>query len=173
VIIRRELLRLARGRVDFGEFARSTRPLWAAMARRMARRWGLPGSVELEDLEQEMLLTVHRVLPKWDRRRASVERYVLWQANYAAKRWLHSQRKALRLSDRSPSRAAVPESWLPPRAVRDEEKVLPTAEDVAMIRQALSRLPSEHRTALFRGARSGSRRGVKLAVARLKEELSG
>jgi len=102
------LERLRDGEISFREFEKQTRPRWESYAWSLVRRWAPPPSMSIDDVVQELLLAAWWVLPSFDPHAGpSLRRYVVYNAMALAKRAIHSERKALRLSDKSPSRHAI------------------------------------------------------------------
>lgn len=96
---------LRSGRVGFDEFARETSTTWSRLARYVLSRWPTPDAVESIDVEQELLIAAWRAVGDWDPNRGvAIDVHVRWSAITAAKKWIHRQRGALRIDDRSPSR---------------------------------------------------------------------
>lgn len=99
-----ELMGVRTGAVPFTQFARATRQRWQMMARWLYRRWPLPGSVEREDIEQELMFWAWHFVGKWDPNRGvAIDRYVVWNAMDKAKKWLHVQRGAIHRRDNDKS----------------------------------------------------------------------
>lgn len=99
---------LRSGRVSFTEFSRETAADWLRIARYVLGRWQVPDAVEVIDVEQELIIAAWRACLEWDPSRGvAIDVHVRWRAITAAKKWLHRQRGALRLDDRSPSRHPV------------------------------------------------------------------
>lgn len=74
-------------------------------ARALAKRWRVPSTVTPEDIAQELLLGVVQASREYDPGRGVDWRnFVLWHATVNAKRWIHRQRGALRLSGKARSR---------------------------------------------------------------------
>lgn len=106
--IRTEAARLLAGEKTFEQFYRATRVEWRREAQRLLRMWRLPAAVELEDVEQELVSAAWQVLGQFDASRGvELGAWLNWNAHASTKRWLHRQRKALRLSGKSESRHAV------------------------------------------------------------------
>lgn len=102
------LMALRSGMIDFPAFVAETRAVWGRFARYLARRWRPPSGVEIADLEQEVLLSGWEAVRRWDPARGvPIDQYVTFQALDRAKKWLHTQRKALRRDDSAPSRAPM------------------------------------------------------------------
>ncbi len=91
------LMLLRDGAITFDEFERRTRPLWHYMSARLVRvqlRGFRVLGVGEEDVRQEMLLAAWVFTGKWDPRYGvEIDRYVIFNANDKAKKWLLSQAK--------------------------------------------------------------------------------
>lgn len=97
-----KLRELHEGKIDFQAFVVATRPVFRAMAMSLARRWRPPEWYTLEDVEQELYLGAWRAVfgregkggrwVEYDPERASLVRYVMFNAMYEAKRKLHVAR---------------------------------------------------------------------------------
>lgn len=103
------------GGMSFEAFAIATRPEWKRLARHLLSHWSVPDAVEPEDIEQELMLGAWRALNNWRENGAELGVHVVWNAITDAKKWIHSQRAALRRNDRSPSRHPVSLSKLSSR----------------------------------------------------------
>jgi hypothetical protein len=103
------LEQLRANQITFTEFARTTRANWDRMACALLRRWrDVPAACAPEDLSQEMLTQVPALLAQYDPAHGKpLEGFVVWNATYTAKRWLHKQRGAARYSDKAKSRCPV------------------------------------------------------------------
>lgn len=82
------------GELSFAAFEKQTRPVWTALAINLLKRWPGPQAVEREDLIQELLLGAWLALPKWKAGKSPLRNFIVWQAMYSAKNWLHAQRGA-------------------------------------------------------------------------------
>jgi hypothetical protein len=106
------LEKLRSGAMTFADFLVETKGDWRRMAAKLFGRWRLPCGVTEDDVEQEMLLAAWRSAMNppgknggWDPSRGvPLVTHVLWSAHAAAKKWIHTQRKAKRRDDRAPSR---------------------------------------------------------------------
>lgn len=106
-----ELIALRQGEMSFDEFAVATRREWRGLALMLLRRWEAPFAVDADDLVQELLVAAWQAVGSYDpehKGRVTLKRYVVYSAVDKAKKWLHSQRKAYRGSDLSPSRLHTP-----------------------------------------------------------------
>lgn len=83
------------GEIDLNRFFKDTKPVFEACASRLMRRWRTPIAVEREDVVQELMVCSIKFFKKWDPE-VGVElgRYVLWNAQDKAKKWMHKQRGA-------------------------------------------------------------------------------
>lgn len=150
-----ELQALRGGAMTFVQFERATRLEWYRLAAYLLRRWQAPAAAGLDDLVQEMLLEAWRVVGRYDPRRGvRLDKYVTWNAVNVAKKWLHRQRRAYKLDDRSPSRHPLCLSSLDEDAPRRLEPVADCdveeeADRTRQIAVALSRLTDELDRELF------------------------
>lgn len=106
-----ELIALKTGAITFDAFAVATRREWERLSGKLLSRWEAPEAVEREDLVQEMLIAAWRAVDQYDSAHPSdtaIERFVVFHAVDKAKKWLHTQRRAYRGSDKSVSRNHVP-----------------------------------------------------------------
>ena len=110
--LQNELLRYHRGEVTFDAFARTTHKTWVALATQLHRRWKCTPAVSVDDVQQQLLVAAWRCIPKWQPARASLQRFVIYNAYDKAKKWVHKQRNAYRRDDKSPSRVPVPLAML-------------------------------------------------------------
>lgn len=95
----------------FDEFYRKTLPQFTLLANHLLNRWTCPRGVEAGDVVQEMYMTVHKILPKYDPSKGvALERYIIWNSCASAVRWIHTQRNAYRRDDKAPSRFPISES---------------------------------------------------------------
>jgi DNA-directed RNA polymerase specialized sigma24 family protein len=173
--MQRELEALRAGRLTFDGFVRATRLEWFRLAAYLLRRWSAPADVGLEDLVQEMLLGAWDVVGRFDPRRGkSVQQFVVWNAVTRAKKWLHKQRCAYKLDDRSPSRHALCMAALDEDAGRRLEPVaveLPAdaVDRTRALAEAVGRLESDVDRALLLclvDARGDVERAARDVVAR-------
>lgn len=153
--MRRELDALREKRITFNAFVILTRLEWYRLAAYLLRRWQAPADVSLDDLVQEMLLEAWTVVDEYDPNRGvSIEKFVTWNAVSRAKKWLHRQRSAYRVDDRSPSRHPICFSALDEDAERRLEPVIEATEEEEVdrktsIRRALEALPDDLDRALL------------------------
>jgi hypothetical protein len=114
VNLRACLLLLRNGRLRFARFAQRTAGTWQRLARYLVARWPLPACCELRDVEQELLLAVAQLVPRWDPSRGvEIARFVVWNACNRAKRWMHRQRGATRTGGHAPGVARSGPDWKP------------------------------------------------------------
>lgn len=87
------------------QWCREHRKDIARFARWLLKRWSVPAGVTADDVEQELRLGAVLALRDYDESRGSMTRdkFVWWSAVSHAKRWIHTQRGALRRSGHSPS----------------------------------------------------------------------
>ena len=96
------------GEISFNVFVSRTNGSWNNLSAFIYNRWSLPASVGQEDIKQEMLLAAYKAVSAWDSSRdVTLKNFVIWHAITAAKKFMNSQRAALRRDDRSPSRHAI------------------------------------------------------------------
>ena len=102
--------RLRDGRSTFDEFVRETRQRWAAMARWLMRRMHLPGWVEPQDIEQDLMAEAWKATWKFEPGRGSMtlERFVRVTAVNETKKRLHKARGANMHTCSGPSRIDLP-----------------------------------------------------------------
>lgn len=102
------------GAITFAELSRRTHPHWLRLAAYLLRKWRAPTWVADEtDLVQEMLAAAWIALREWDPERGvPLRSYVIFNSVDKAKKFLHTQRKALRRDDKAPSRHPIPVSAL-------------------------------------------------------------
>jgi DNA-directed RNA polymerase specialized sigma24 family protein len=106
--MRHWLTAVRKGEIGFNTFALETRGDWERLSQVLVNRWVVPSTVTLEDLVQEMLIEVWLQLPNWNPERGTpIEKFVVFTACVAAKRWIHRQRKAKRLDGSAHSRSAI------------------------------------------------------------------
>lgn len=142
-MIAAEIRRLYDGEATFRQFVKKTSSEWKALATYLHRRWPTPEGVTVEDVVQEMLIATWGSIygadrfKKWDPSRGvALDRYVLWQAMTAAKKWLHAQRAALRHDDRSPSRFALSFASLGSEAERQLlSRVIKEFDELELLRE--------------------------------------
>jgi len=172
--VQRELEALGAGRLTFDGFARATRLEWFRLAAYLLRRWQAPADVGLEDLVQEMLLEAWSISARFDPGRGkTIQQYVTWNAVSRAKKWLHRQRCAYKLDDRSPSRHALCMASLDDDAPRRLEPAAPAVPEertrTRAVAEALGRLDSDVDRALLLSlvdARGDVERAARDVVAR-------
>jgi DNA-directed RNA polymerase specialized sigma24 family protein len=106
---------------------------WKRYAASLLKRWQVPAAVEVSDVVQELLMSVSRHLAIWDSTRAAADKFLVWSATTETKRWLHRQRSAKRLDDRSPSRHPFSFSTFPwtERSTSKSSDDLFTASDIS------------------------------------------
>lgn len=102
-----ELQRYQRGEIPFDDFARLTHKTWVAFSVHLLGRWKAPPAVAPEDLQQELLVTCWRCVPKWEADKAPLLKFVVYNCMDKAKKWLHKQRNAYRRDDKSPGRFPI------------------------------------------------------------------
>lgn len=84
------LTSLAAGDITFNEFATKTHGDFTALATSVANRWGkLPLTLQLDDLRQEMLLSVHISLPDHNPARGGIRKFIVFCACSAARKELY------------------------------------------------------------------------------------
>lgn len=110
--LRAELLRVREGVLTWDAFFRVTAKDWRRLAEHLYDRWPSPAGVSAEDVEQELRVAAWQLMPQWKPELADVDRFIVWNAATAAKRWLHRQRNARRREDTSVGRFPVPLSSL-------------------------------------------------------------
>lgn len=90
----------------FRVFQTATLKDWQRIARMLLRRFKCPiGVVDQEDITQELLIGCFVGVQTFDPDRGvTLRSFVLFTAISRAKKWLHTQRKALRRADNAPSR---------------------------------------------------------------------
>lgn len=81
------LNKLREGRLSFDAFARETRGDWERLGNKMLGRWKVPGSVDIDDVVQEMLVEAWEAVSEFDGR-GKMKPYVVWRAMTVAKRFL-------------------------------------------------------------------------------------
>lgn len=88
-----ELRALHAKRIPFRQFYLRTRSEWQRMATALHRRWHLPPTVTIDDVEQEMLLGAWISIGKWEAHRGPMLAvFVVWGAHNHATKWIHKQR---------------------------------------------------------------------------------
>lgn len=95
------------GHVTFDRFIQATRETWRRYALYLLRRWRPPCSVDVADMEQELILAAWHALSAFEPGRTTLKKFVVFSACDKAKKWLHKQRDAYRRDDKAPSRAAL------------------------------------------------------------------
>jgi len=123
---------VAEGRVTFDAFARQTSGDFAALAAHFARKYrgDLPGGMQLDDLVQEMLLSVHIHLQTFDPTKGSIAQHIVHRACCAA-------RKAIGRCSRSQE--------LDDRMQLDADVQVPIQEDVYLAQERRDTLPCDAR----------------------------
>lgn len=106
------LTRLYENQITFAQFYTSTRDQWLKLAGDLLNRWKGQNILDTEDLAQEMLAEVPRLLKEWDPSRGvALSRFVVWNAVNVAKNALHRARGAnMHRPDHAVSRAPAPVS---------------------------------------------------------------
>jgi hypothetical protein len=102
-------------RIDFAAFYARTQRDWERIAQDLYRRWPLPAGIEACDVEQDLLLAVHkeRLVWRWQPERGkSLVEFVVWNAQDKAKKEIHKTRDSKRRSGSAPGRFALPLSSL-------------------------------------------------------------
>jgi DNA-directed RNA polymerase specialized sigma24 family protein len=146
-----ELLALRSGRMEFAEFAKATEKRWQWLARRLLAKWEAPSAVDTEDMVQELLTAAWLAVPKWERGRGcGIERFVVFTATTAAKRWLHRQRGVSVHGDRTPSRHAV--LLFEPDDIEAALCTPPAQDAVAIVHEGLERAREKARAPRMRRA---------------------
>lgn len=93
------------GEKELAAFLREYGPKAQKEAVALCRRWRVPSTVTPEDVAQEILMGVVIANRQYDAARGMTwKNFVLWNGLYHAKRWIHRQRGAARLSGKSSSR---------------------------------------------------------------------
>lgn len=93
------------GDKELAAFLREYGPRAQKEAVALCRRWRVPSTVTPEDVAQEILMGVVIANRQYDAARGMTwKNFVLWNGIYHAKRWIHRQRGAARLSGKSRSR---------------------------------------------------------------------
>lgn len=108
-----ELLKqLQQGDITFDVFYRETEGAWRKMATTQYRRmgWRLQGSADLDDVFQEMIMSVSRSVADFDAERAGSVRlkaFVVWRAFTAAKDFINRQCGSYKGRTSEPPRAPI------------------------------------------------------------------
>lgn len=107
---------LQRGDITFDAFYRQTEGAWRAMATTQFKRmgWRLQGSADLDDVFQEMVMSVPQSLKDYDESRSGMglKRFVVWRAFTAAKDFINQQCGAYKGRTCEPPRAPVTASMV-------------------------------------------------------------
>jgi DNA-directed RNA polymerase specialized sigma24 family protein len=130
-----------RGELTWDAFFHLTRTDWIRLSVHVYRRWRLPVGVTVEDVEQELKCGAFAAAARWTPGRSAFHAFVIWNAVTHAKKWIHTQRKALRRDGHAPSRIHIPfsEFEVAPEEILEAEQD-EVAEQFARIGQALTRL---------------------------------
>ncbi len=138
-----QLIDLSEKRLTFTEFARQARGDFTALAAHIAKRWGvLPPAVQVDDLVQEMLLSVYRELPRYTGR-TKLREHIVFRACRAARRELRRNAGSKSRDDTAHITTDVQE---------------PCQEEVQLMSELLTLLPNDtrQRTIMHSLARTGS-----------------
>ena len=132
------------GTMSWDRFFSETAAEWDRLARHVYRRWKLPAGVSEDDVAQELKTNGYVAGCAWNGDRskaASFPSYVIWMAIADTKKWIHTQRKALRRDGKAPSRVAMNFSMF---EFEPDISQLPAAEALgekaALVAQALERI---------------------------------
>ena len=90
-----QLEQLQRGDITFDAFYRETETAWRKMATTQFKRmgWRLQGSADLDDVFQEMLMSIPQSVKDFDESKSGMglSRFVVWRAFTAAKDFINQQ----------------------------------------------------------------------------------
>lgn len=100
------------GKKSFDQMVKDSKHEWSYLARFIFRRWDVPASFDENDLVQEMLMSVWDRLQSYQDGKASLERYVIWNAIKRAERHVHNQRASLRRNGKAKTRTAIPFAFM-------------------------------------------------------------
>lgn len=96
------------GRSSFDDFATEYDGQVTALSKWLYAKWQVPFCVSVDDIKQEVLAALAAAIVEWDETSPmSLYSYAVWCACTAAKRFINTQRCALRRSDKAPSRHPV------------------------------------------------------------------
>jgi DNA-directed RNA polymerase specialized sigma24 family protein len=114
------LLQLKAGDITFAQYYQEAREEWKAMSQALFKRCAhrLQGSADLEDILQEMLMSIPTSIEAYDatRTRMPLKKFVVWHAHAAANDFVGRQCGAYKHRASEPARAPTIAACLPLRA---------------------------------------------------------